>query len=682
MSTSKSHRLPLLVFFLSLLGFLFLVPGITPSTTGQNPQVEGPFVGSPIFPVSSNHGALGYAQVRPPTPLESLLPQRLAQAFAPSQSQMDTVRQSKQATVAMPAPIRSFEGLSSGGVSPPDPNGEVGPNHYVQAVNVAIGIYNKTGTLLQASSFNSLFSRLGPPCSSSNRGDPIALYDYLADRWLVSDIAGFGPYYECIAVSKTADPVSGGWWLYAVLADNTRLNDYPKLALWPDGYYMSANMFTGGITFASTRVWALNRAAMLNGLPFTPVFFDLPCGTPCYFSLLPSNLRGALPPTGSPAFFASIDGTNSSPSRLHLWKFHVDWNTPGNSTFTGPTDLAVANFVRPCDAANIFACVPQAGVAQRVDALGDRLMMQLQYRNIGGVESLWANHTVANSDLVGAPTGVRWYEIRNPNGAPTIYQQSTFQPDSNYRWMGSLAVDRLGNMALGYSVSSSSMFPAIRYAGRLVSDPLGTLGQSETSLVEGTGSNSSNNRWGDYSAMSVDPVDDCTFWYTNEYFTTTGPNWRTRIGSFVFPSCLPPPLAPPPTPLPAPTATPRPQRCEDAYEPDDSPERAHTITTPQWHNFCTPTDQDWVKFTARGGWVYHIKADTPSNFPTEPRIELYVNGNLVAANDHYFGNIAEIWWWNNSGDQTAYVRVTELRGRAEGGNSQYTISVEEFKDKP
>ncbi|MBI4787608.1 MAG: hypothetical protein HY782_11240 [Chloroflexi bacterium] len=683
MSTSKSHRFPLLVLFLAVVAFILLAPVRIPPATAQGPQVQGPFVGPPIIPVSSVRAGLGRAQARPPEQLDLLPPQRRAQAFAPALSLTDPVRQSRKAITLMPAPIQNFEGLSRiawGAGWPPDPNGDVGPNHYVQAVNISLGIFSKTGSLLYANTFNGLFDGTGTPCDTTNRGDPIVLYDQLANRWIVTDFAfasSAGPFYQCIAVSKTGDPVSGGWWFYAMVADSQLLNDYPKLGLWPDAYYMSANMFRLSTnSLVSTRVWALDRNAMLNGLPLTPVSFDLPCGATCYPSLLPSNLRGALPPSGSPNFFASID----SPNILHLWKFHVDWTSPGNSTFTGPTNLTVANFAMPCNAAAIFACVPQPGVSpfDWVDGLGDRLMMQLQYRNIAGTESLWANHTVATSTAVGVPTGIRWYEIRDPNGSPSIYQQGTFQPDANYRWMGSLAVDRVGNMALGYSVSSTSLYPSIRYTGRLASDPLGILGQGETSLVEGTGSQvGHSSRWGDYSAMTVDPVDDCTFWYTNEYYATTGGNWQTRIGSFVFPSCLPPP-APPATVAP----TPRPQRCDDAYEPDDSADLAHTITTPQWHNFCVPTDQDWVKFKARAGWVYHIKADTPTNFPTEPRIELYVNGNLIAANDHYFGNIAEIWWWNNIGDVTGYVRVTELKGRAEGGNSQYTLSLEEFKDKP
>ncbi len=254
----------------------------------------------------------------------------------------------------------------------------------------------------------------------------------------------------------------------------------------------------------------------------TSVKIDL--GT-SYFSLLPSNYRGAQPPAGTPAFFASISGSTTN---MRLWKFYVNWASPGNSSLSGPTNIPIASYSQPSGQ------VPQLGSSETLDSLGDRLMMQLQYRNLNGVESLWATHSVAS----GGVAGIRWYEIRNLGSTPSVYQQSTYQPDSLYRWMGSLAVDGVGNMAVGYSASSSSLYPAIRYAGRLASDSLNTLSQAETSLIAGSGSQSGGyNRWGDYSAMTVDPVDDCTFWYTTEYYETTGNNWQTRIGSFKYPNC-------------------------------------------------------------------------------------------------------------------------------------------------
>ncbi|MCA9975777.1 MAG: hypothetical protein KC413_08500, partial [Anaerolineales bacterium] len=337
-----------------------------------------------------------------------------------------------------------------------------------------------------------------------------------------------GPFYECIAVSQTSDPVAGGWYFYELRADTGDftgyLNDYPKLGVWPDGWYMTANMFeiTGAGTGFGVRVWALDRDSMLVGGSLNEVHFDLCTGGECG-ALLPSNMRGALPPAGSPNYMATM----SPPNLLQIWELHVDWGTPANSTFTGPVDVPVADFVTA-------QSVPQLGTNTLLDSLSFRPMMQLQYRNLDGVESLWLNHTVAAGDGIG---GVRWYEVQDPGGTPTLVQQSTYQPDANHRWMGSLAVDQDGNMAVGFSASSQAMYPAIRYAGRLAGEAPGVLAQGEATLIAGTGAQTGVARWGDYSAMTVDPTDDCTFWYTTEYYISTGNNWQTRIGSFKFPSC-------------------------------------------------------------------------------------------------------------------------------------------------
>ncbi|MCL4506116.1 MAG: carboxypeptidase-like regulatory domain-containing protein [Chloroflexi bacterium] len=261
---------------------------------------------------------------------------------------------------------------------------------------------------------------------------------------------------------------------------------------------------------------------MYAGQPLNGLYCDLPAQ---YSSVLPANLRGALPPSGSPEFVTSISVNNNL---LYLWTMKPDFVTPSNSTLSGPTNLAVGYFTASATTA------PQLNSTEQVDLVNDRQMMQLQYRHIGNVESLWATHTVDSSGV----NGIRWYEVRDPNGSPYIYQQGAYQPDSNYRFMPSLAVDKLGDIAVGYSVSSASMYPAIRYAGRLAGDTLNTLGQGETSLIEGAGSQYNGyGRWGDYTAMTVDPTDDCTFWYTNEYYAVTGSNWQTCIGSFRFPGC-------------------------------------------------------------------------------------------------------------------------------------------------
>ncbi len=518
-------------------------PFSAPPLVAQGPEIQGPFSDPPARAISFDGDVRRLQPTRPSPNTERPRPLRPNVAPPlPNSPFKDPVAQTTSAPLVMPAPSSSFKGLDYtnwGDGWPPDTNGDVGPNHYIQTVNTSIGIFDKTGTRLAAFSFNSFFTGAASPCNTSNMGDPVVVYDAMADRWLISDFAWsnfvHGPYYECFAVSKTSDPVSGGWWLYTFQTDNNWLSDYPKLGVWNNAYYMSANMFDilnslGFANYEGVRVWAFDRTAMFSGT-LNAVHFDVSAS---YFSLLPSNLRGTtLPPPGSPNYFASIDPTSGTSTTLHLFKFTLtgSWPSPTVS-FTGPTNITVAGFTEPS------GLVPVSG-GNSLDTLGDRLMMQLQYRNLEGTESLWVNHTVSSADVM----GIRWYEIRNPNGSPpTLYQQGTFQPDSSYRWMGSLAVDGNGNMAVGYSVSSSSMVPAIRYAGRLSSDALGTLGQGETSLIEGTGAQttcggSPCDRWGDYSAMTIDPTDDCTFWYTTEYYEVSGEDWQTRIGSFKYSSC-------------------------------------------------------------------------------------------------------------------------------------------------
>ncbi len=447
---------------------------------------------------------------------------------------VDSVLQAPSVSLApAPGPSISFKGLdlqNYGAGWPPDTHGDIGPNHYIQVVNTSIGVFDKaSGSRLAAFTFDAFFQANGATdaCATLNYGDPVTLYDQVSGRWIITDFAFAGsgntpPYYECIAVSKTANPVSGGWWLYTVVADTQSLNDYPKLGIWNDGIYMSANMFKRGRSYAGAKVWALNRDDLISGAALRSVAFNLGNS---YFSLLPANFKGANPPAGTPEYFMSDYGSNTS---MKLWQFHVDWANPSSSTLTGPTNFAVASFTRPSSQ------IPQMNSSESLDSLGDRLMTWLQYRNLNGTESLWVSRTVVS----GSTYGIRWMEVRGMSATPSVYQQGTYAPDTNYRWMPSLAVNSNGDMAVGYSVSSSNMFPAIRYAGRLASDALGTLGKTETSMIEGTGSQSGGyNRWGDYSSMSVDPVDDCTFWYTTEYYETTGNNWQTRIGSFKLADC-------------------------------------------------------------------------------------------------------------------------------------------------
>ncbi len=448
------------------------------------------------------------------------------------------------APAVMPSPIVNFEGISNiNGVHPPDTQGDIGPNHYVQWVNLAFGIWDKAGNLLYGpANGDTLWTGFGGPCENVNDGDPITLYDQLADRWLMSQFAlpnyPSGPFYQCIAVSTTPDP-TGSWHRYEYQVPVNKMNDYPKFGVWPDGYYMTVNQFTGGsLSWAGAAVFAFERSEMLLGHNAQMIYIDLYSTNSNWGGMLPSDLDGDTPPpTDAPNYFVEVD--NGSPDAMRIWEFAVDWTTPANSTFglaNQPNHiLPVASFTMLCPYTR--NCIPQPGTSQKLDGIGDRLMYRLAYRNFGTHESLVVNHSVN----VGANrAGVRWYEVRDPGGSPTIYQQGTYAPaDGLHRWMGSIAMDQMGNVALGYSVSSNSVYPSIRYTGRLASDPLGEMSQGEAQIIAGSGSQTSSYaRWGDYSMMGIDPADDCTFWYTQEYIETTGyANWQTRVASFRFPNC-------------------------------------------------------------------------------------------------------------------------------------------------
>ena len=473
----------------------------------------------------------------------------------------------------MPSPIQNFAGISRtdlcppvtgtqcGAGTPPDPNGDVGLNYYIQAVNSAYAIYDKTGALQGSFTENSLFTNgtrpgglqgTGTLCDTNSFGDPIVVYDQFADRWFITNFAfvltgnGTGtPTYQCIAASKTSNPVTGGWWLYALQIDTNAvgqpptgsLGDYPKFGNWNDGcLYMSANVFSSagsatGVLFASFNKSAMESGATLTGsnssLGYTASTTDL-------FSMVPSNISGAkgaanLPPVGTPNFFVSESTT--------AYAFYVRRFTPGAGCGAGgtlgvPTILTHASY-------SFGSSVPQPSPGVGLDALEDRIMQKVQYRRVGAAESLWVVHTTATS-----PVRSHWAQIDvTTGGTVTILQQQFYAPDTLNRWMGSIAADHVGNVALGYSTSSSANYPSIAYSGRLVGDTLNQLPQTEVQLIAGGGSQGSLNRWGDYSAMSVDPADDCTFWYTSEYYDTptngAAINWHTRIGSFMFPTCTP-----------------------------------------------------------------------------------------------------------------------------------------------
>ncbi len=458
------------------------------------------------------------------------------------------------------APIgANFEALGVGTPSyvitgaPPDTTLGVSDTQIVQWVNSHLAVYNKTGTaLLPAPGFipgNQVWSALpvGSLCRDFNRGDPLVQYDRIADRWILSQFAfnAAGTLNaQCIAVSTTSNAL-GTYNLYQY-GFGSELPDYGKLGVWPDAYYITYNMFPAAGGFSGGRACAYDRAAMIAGAaaPVSVCFNSLN-----FFSFLPSDLDGdTLPPVGTPNFHISWDWYNTAPPyTMNMTKFVPNFVTPALSTFNdgfgGAVFSSVAfplgtNTFAPCnDAASSFQCVPQLGTAQTLDTLGDRHMYRLVYRNFGSYDALLFTQAVDNVSPISAQ--LRWWEIRSPNAnPPVVYQNSTFAPDATLRWMSSAAFDKLGNIGIGYSASSSTINPGIRIAGRRRTDPKNLL-RTEVVVQNGTGSQTTSlERWGDYSTMQIDPANDCTFWYTTQYIGTNGTfNWRTKIASFRFPNC-------------------------------------------------------------------------------------------------------------------------------------------------
>src|SRR6266568_7202504 len=504
----------------------------------------------------------------------------------------------------MPGPLFTFEGIGDTcGCQPSDSEGDVGPNHYIEAINETFKIFDKNGnTLSGPTSYNSFFSTLtGTPCANANDGDPFVMYDQQADRWVLTDFAfpSFpgSSFYECIGVSQSPDPVAGPWVLYAIQVDPgnpTFLGDYPKLAIWNSGgspaqnaYFLTMNLFTNFTTFNGVRAYALDRVSMLAGGPANAIGFTLSAAdVGASYSFVAATFRtGDPPPAGRNEMVLAVDSPASNPTTLtqvHARFFHVDFVTPANSVFgLGGThqpnaEILVNPFVEAWTNTAGFTLVPQSGTSQLLDTLGDKIMTPVVYQNRGGTESLWADQTNILNFPAG-PTIIRWYQfdVTGGNFPATAAQQQDWSNggDGLWRFMPSIAVDQNGNTAIGYSISSPSMFPGIRYAGRLATDPPGNLAQGEADMFDGTGSETdTNGRWGDYSMTTIDPANGMDFWHVNEYEATTGSfNWHTRIGKFNFQgggasptptatatataSATPTPIA---SPTPRTTPTPRP----------------------------------------------------------------------------------------------------------------------------
>jgi hypothetical protein len=483
-------------------------------------------------------------------------------------------------TATIPSTSQNFEGLSNQAnfnifgfrVNPPDPNGEVGPNNYVEMINLVFGVYDKAGNLLLGPvDTGTLWSGFDIEDCTDPSGDPVVLYDQFMDRWILSQFTTRGmnpdgtfnglPFYNCVAISQTGDP-TGAYYRYAFITSqegstSTFFPDYPKYGVWTDSYALTSRDF-GSQGEYGISVYGLEKNKMVNGQPARAVHFFLDGNDPDVLplvgdGLLPADVDGkqkpmsdaAIPIVGTQDDGASYGATFDA---LNIFDLSVRWRSTPIASLDLNTQIPTAAFdsIFPC-APTSRDCLPQPGItnpAQYLDILSyrQRPTFRLAYRNFKDHEALVTNQSVEAAPGV---AGARWYEIRRNGSSYSLYQQGTYAPaDGIHRWMGSIAQDKKGDMGLGYSVvNGTSVFPGIRYTGRLAGDTLGQMTLGEGTIINGTGvQTTTNSRWGDYTDMTVDPVDDCTFWYVNEYYTLAGQQssaagWQTRIASFKLPGC-------------------------------------------------------------------------------------------------------------------------------------------------
>jgi hypothetical protein len=491
-----------------------------------------------------------------------------------------------------------FDGPQGGspGRNPSDNSLAVGPDHIVQTVNSRLVIFTKRGTrfdttgrvLYGAVPTNTIFAGFTGQCEARNNGDAVVRYDQLANRWLVvmplfrraparpdqppewtgssraypapvgvsgqpgraaalfvpprdtsspgrggrggtPPPADTGPYSMCYAVSTSPDPL-GTWYRYEFL--RPLFPDYPRPAVWPDGYYVPTST---GDDVIQKHACVVDRHRMLRGEPATEqcVVID------GVNFLNNADLDGTrLPPAGAPNPMLATGGSQlrgvMDDDGIYVWRFFVDWDNPTNTRVEGPVKVAVAPYHYLCDG-QLTSCVPQPGTDRRLDAQGDKLMARVVYRNLGTRESIVAVHSVNTEAAAG---GVRWYEFGvNDDRSVTLRQQGTYAPDSSYRWMASPAIDRAGNIAIGYSFGGTPHFAGQRIAARLANDPPGELTLRERVLVEGEAAQTTTLRWEDYTQTAVDPVDDCTIWYVGDYLKAEATSYSTRIAAIRMPGC-------------------------------------------------------------------------------------------------------------------------------------------------
>ncbi|HLY20667.1 MAG TPA: hypothetical protein VKR61_25745 [Bryobacteraceae bacterium] len=481
------------------------------------------------------------------------------------------VEQTTQGTRAAIEPLVSFDGLGEGFTGRAFPGADnaaetdtgragarrggidvslaVGPNHIFEILGGYMAVFTKkgkkyhvTGKLLYgAVPNNTVFAGFGVRCPVSNSGDSVVRYDQLADRWLIV-VPVFSrppdnpqaPYAMCYAVSATPDPL-GPYYRYEF--QRPLFPDYPRPAVWPDGYYnptsTSDDPLPGVVTQKHDCI--ADRNKMLKGLPATEQCVVIDGGV---FMLNSDVVGKQRPPADAPNIMMSTGGTQLKKifqdDGIYFYKVHVDWTDLSRTNVSAPQKITVAPYHYLCDG-QLSSCVTQPGTERRLDSQGDKLIERLVYRKIGRQESILAEHSIATAAHGG---GVRWYEFRlNPQRDPVLYQQGTYAPGGNYRWLGSMAMDRRGGIGIGYAFGGDPNFPGQRFAARLAKDPKGQLTFHESVLAEGQASQTGGLRWEDYTNITVDPADDCTFWFVGNYLKSGAASPGTRIGAFVLPGC-------------------------------------------------------------------------------------------------------------------------------------------------
>lgn len=511
------------IFSIGLMMLLFGTALIWAQSTGSNQVIYPRRVGE-SKPLGELAKSFRPGTLHKTTAGDREIPNRAPIDLSPQgDTRRDQAWQPKAGTNAA-APLVVIEGVSSddnasvlgGRVAPPDVNGDVGPNHIVEMVNLLFRIWDKNGTpLISPTPADVLWSGFGGNCELNNDGDPVVFYDSINDRWILSQFV-FSTS-QCIACSKTGDP-TGAYWLYEF---STPGNDYPKMSNMPGAYYGTIRNFSGAFKM-DAHAW--NGAKIRVGDPTAEMIVNTMTGVTSLDGVQPADLDGP-PPSSSPGIFV---GHRDATDELVMYTMTPNFTTPANTVFTGPTFISV-----PAYSSAFPAGIQQLGTTQRLDILAAFTRFVTHFRDFGTHQTLIVNHVVDIND-VPDHAGERWYELRKTGaGAWSLFQSGSYAPDAHHRWMGNAAMDKNGAIGLAYTTSSSTLNPSIRYTGRAASDPAGQMTLAEGIIAAGTGSQTGTSRWGDYTRITVDPADDETFWYFGEYVQQTGTfEWNTKIGSF------------------------------------------------------------------------------------------------------------------------------------------------------